>query len=32
MSAGAGLALVERLRKEENIKKNMERNDKGKEE
>ena len=32
MSAGAGLALAERRRKEENIKKNMERNDKGKEE
>lgn len=31
MSAGAGLALAERRRKEENIKKNMERNDKGKE-
>ena len=32
MSTGAGLALEERRRKEENIKKNMERNDKGKEE
>ena len=32
MGAGAGLALAERRRKEENIKKNMERNDKGKEE
>ena len=32
MSAGAGLALAERRRKEEHIKKNMERNDKGKEE
>ena len=32
MSAGAGLALAERRRKEENIKKNKERNDKGKEE
>ena len=32
MSAGTGLALAERRRKEKNIKKNMERNDKGKEE
>ena len=32
MSAGTGLVLAERRRKEENIKKNMERNDKGKEE
>lgn len=32
MSVGTGLALAERRRKEGNIKKNMERNDKGKEE